>query len=285
MIRTLLRLGRISNLPTVWTNALAAIVLVGVASPVEMPVIAMIGAGLALSCFYIGGMFLNDAFDAEYDRAKRADRPIPNGEISVEAVFAIGGGLVVAGIGIAVYFGGLSALVALALAVAVFLYDWLHKKVSYGPVIMGATRFLSYCLAAAIGARMIDPAVLVPALGLFAYIIGLTYAAKQEEYDRIGAAWPLAILAVPVLLCLAKALATPAAIPFALLFLGVVGHAIWRLFRRAPGDVPVAVITMIAGISFFDATMIAGAGYFGLGLLAAAGFLLTMALQKVAKGT
>ncbi len=33
---------------------------------------------------------------------------------------------------------------------------------------------------------------------LWAYLIGLTYAAKEEALNRIGHAWPLAFLAVPV---------------------------------------------------------------------------------------
>ena len=67
----------------------------------------------------------------------------------------------------------------------------------------GATRFLSYVLAA-LAAATLTSAALWGALGLFAYIIGLTYAAKQEAYDRIGAAWPLAVLAAPLALNVSK---------------------------------------------------------------------------------
>lgn len=285
MIGTFLRLGRISNLPTVWTNALAGIVLVSLVNPVEAPVLAFIAAGLSLSFFYVGGMFLNDAFDAEYDKAKRADRPIPNGEISAQAVFAWGFGFLAIGISIASVFGILCTLVGVALAVAIVLYDWLHKKIAFGPVIMAVTRLLSYVLAAMMAAQTVDMAVFVPALGLFAYIVGLTYAAKQEEYDRIGAVWPLVVLAVPVVLCIQAGVATPTVLPFTALFLAVVAHALWRLFRRKAGDVPIAVITMIAGISLYDAVMIAAIGALGLGALAVGGFALTLLLQKAAKGT
>ena len=54
-----LRLGRISNLPTVWTNVLAGALLAGGGlADVRVPLLM-----LALSMFYLGGMFLNDAFD------------------------------------------------------------------------------------------------------------------------------------------------------------------------------------------------------------------------------
>jgi len=285
MIKTFLRLGRISNLPTVWTNALAAIVLVGVLQPVEAPVLSFLAAGVALSFFYVGGMYLNDAFDAEYDKAKRADRPIPNGEISVRSVFTWGFSFQGVGLAIATTFGDLSAVVAVALSVAVILYDWLHKKVSFGPVIMAATRFLSYTLAATMAAGTMDGTVLLPAIGLFAYVVGLTYAAKQEEYDTIGSAWPLAVLALPVVLVIGVVVSTPVLLPFMLLFAAMLAHALWRLFRRQPGDVPIAVISMIAGISLYDAVFIASSGQIILGIICASCFLLTLLLQRVARGT
>lgn len=285
MIGIFLRLGRISNLPTVWTNALAAIVLIGIVQPVASPVPSFLAAGVALSFFYIGGMFLNDAFDANYDRVKRADRPIPNGEITAGTVFAWGFGFLAVGLFIASFFGAFSFGVALALSLAVILYDWLHKKISFGPIIMAATRFLSYVLAAAMAAGHIDSIVLMPAIGLFAYIVGLTYAAKQEEYDTIGAAWPLVVLAIPVFLCLWVTLAEPAAIPFVILFLGMLAHALWRLFRRHPGDVPIAVISMIAGISVYDAVFIASQSQLPIAVIAVFGFGSTLYLQRVAKGT
>jgi 4-hydroxybenzoate polyprenyltransferase len=76
--RTVLRLGRVSNLPTVWTNALAGAVLAAGVSFAAWPVVT---AALALSLFYVGGMWLNDGFDAEVDARERPERPIPAGEI------------------------------------------------------------------------------------------------------------------------------------------------------------------------------------------------------------
>ncbi len=55
---TALRLGRVSNLPTVWTNVLAGAVLSG-APLAPVRVLALM---LGLSTFYIAGMYLNDAF-------------------------------------------------------------------------------------------------------------------------------------------------------------------------------------------------------------------------------
>lgn len=276
-----LRLGRVSNIPTVWTNALAGAVLASGGAPEVWPVIM---SGLALTCFYEGGMWLNDAFDAEIDAAERANRPIPNGEVTVRTVFIGGWALMVAGVLISALISPTCGVVGLALTAAIVLYDWLHKRTVLSPVIMGATRFLSYCLAA-VAAATLTSGALWGALGLFAYIIGLTYAAKQEAYDRIGAAWPLAVLVAPLLYALSVGLAEPSALIFFAGLAGVVAFALHRLFRRAPGDVPKAVVTMIAGISLYDATLIAGTGALGLAVLAGCGFLLTLALQKVASGT
>ena len=71
-LRTLLILGRVSNLPTVWSNCLAGWWLGGGGNTGKLP---FLFAGTTL--LYIGGMYLNDAFDVEFDRQHRKERPIP----------------------------------------------------------------------------------------------------------------------------------------------------------------------------------------------------------------
>jgi len=65
--RTVLVLGRGSNLPTVWSNCLAAWLLGG-GGPAKY--FAQLLAGTTL--LYTGGMFLNDAVDADFDRRNHA---------------------------------------------------------------------------------------------------------------------------------------------------------------------------------------------------------------------
>ena len=88
-----LRLGRVSNLPTVWTNVLAGIVLAG-ADPASALVIPVL---LGASLLYVGGMYLNDAFDAEIDARHRSSRPIPAGLVQRQTVFQAGFGMLAAG--------------------------------------------------------------------------------------------------------------------------------------------------------------------------------------------
>jgi hypothetical protein len=55
--------------------------------------------------------------------------------------------------------------------------------------------------------------------------------------------------------------------------------------RRGPGDVPRAVMTLIAAISALDALLIAGQGRLGIAFAALAGGALTLALQRFVRGT
>jgi 4-hydroxybenzoate polyprenyltransferase len=283
-LNVFLRLGRVSNLPTVWSNAIAGAVLCGAPLSGLAGFGAVLLSALALSLFYVGGMWLNDAFDAQIDAQERATRPIPLGQIGRNTVFAGGGGMLALGVLLAWTQGPWALGAGVALAAAVVAYDWLHKRTVFSPVIMGTTRFFCYMLpAAALGAFSWPLAL--GALGLFAYVNGLTYAAKQEAYDRLDTAWPLGVLAMPLFYALVTSGGVPLALVLWLSLSGVVAYALWRLFRRRPGDVPKAVVTLIAGISLYDAALIAATGAWALALVAAACFGATLWLQRVAPGT
>src|SRR5258706_9705876 len=83
-LHTLLVLGRVSNLPTVWSNCLAGWWLSGGGNYWKLPLLL-----LGMSALYTGGMFLNDAFDADFDRQRRPSRPIPSGKITPEIVWRL----------------------------------------------------------------------------------------------------------------------------------------------------------------------------------------------------
>ena len=275
----MLRLGRVSNLPTVWTNALAGAVLTG-----HVSAIPVVTAASALSLLYIGGMWLNDAFDAEIDKRERPDRPIPSGVAARKTVFFVGFAMLLGGVVLTFALGQGAGICGMALAGTVIVYDWLHKRTALSPVIMGVARFLAYCLGA-LSVGSVSEQALFGAVGLFAYIVGLTYAAKQEAYDQLGRIWPLTILAVPILIVLWLGWREPVTHVAGLPLIAVVVYALRRLFRRAKGDVPHAVVTMIAGIALYDATLIAAVAPLPLVVLAAGCFVLTLLLQRVAPGT
>src|SRR5258708_3331902 len=89
-------------------------------------------------------------------------------------------------------------LAGIALAIAITFYNWHHKDNPLSPLVMGVCRLLVYIAAAYAVASVLPRPVLVAAIVLLCYLIGLTYTAKQEHLDRLGAVWPLAFLAVPV---------------------------------------------------------------------------------------
>ena len=86
LIAILLRLGRVSNLPTVWTNVLAGLVLAGGDWYEWRTFVTLV----AMSLFYVGGMYLNDYFDRSIDARERPGRPLPAAHISPHMVAVIG---------------------------------------------------------------------------------------------------------------------------------------------------------------------------------------------------
>jgi 4-hydroxybenzoate polyprenyltransferase len=181
-LRTYLTLGRISNLPTVWSNTLAGAVLAGEARGPS----AILACALACSIFYTGGMFLNDAFDRAHDAREQPFRPIPAGKISAAAVFVLGfaqlalGALLVGLVGAHRHTLLPSLLGSAALALSIVVYDLWHKQNPLSPVLMGLCRAFVY-ITAALALRGSAPGyVLVGAFALFAYLNVLTAIAKRR---------------------------------------------------------------------------------------------------------
>lgn len=282
-LNTLLRLGRISNIPTVWTNVVAGVVIAG--ATLHVPDVILIAA--AMSAFYLGGMYLNDYFDREIDARERPGRPIHAGQISAGAVSTIGFGLLAVGVLLLAPFGLPAVGWGVLLAAAVVLYDLWHKGNTFGPVIMGLCRALVYLGAGAAISGGVSTALVIGACALACHVVGLTYAAKQENLNQIGRLWPLVILAVPMLIALPAITGSwPVAGSFLLLAAADV-VAVRLLARRAtPDAVPRAVSGLIAAICLVDALAVALAGGpVSLVVACALGYPLTWLFQKSIPGT
>jgi 4-hydroxybenzoate polyprenyltransferase len=280
---TLLRLGRISNLPTVWTNVVAGAVIAGDAtSPSKIALIA-----LAMSAMYVGGMYLNDFFDRAIDARERPTRPIVAGEISAGAVSAIGFALLAVGIALMTPFGLAAIVWSAALAGVIVLYNVWHKGNALGPTIMGLCRALVYLGA---GAAMTDHVSLALTIGAFvlaAHTAGITYAARQESLDTVGRLWPMLLLAAPLLAALPAMANGRIVLPaFALLLVADAMAVRLLATRPVPGSVPRAVSVLIAAISLVDALAVAWAGGdLSLVLTCAVGYPLTRLFQASIPGT
>lgn len=282
-----MRLGRVSNLPTVWTNALAGVALAG-ASPWQW---AIVPVALGLSLAYLGGMYLNDAFDRGIDACERPSRPIPSGAIDANTVFALGFGLLLAAVAVlAAAARGFdtppdgAVLAGLALGGAIISYNWNHKGNRFSPLSMAACRLLAYVVAGLAATATVPGPLLAAGAVSLCYLIGLTYIAKREMLGRLGSLWPLLFLAAP--LVYGGLMAGGATGLFVLAALaGLIGVALWLLRRRQSGDIPRAVVSLIAGISLVDALFLAVAGWPGAAVLALGCFATTLVLQRWISGT
>lgn len=273
--RTALKLGRVSNLPTVWSNVIAGCALAGGA-----PLNLVVTIALAVSAMYVAGMFLNDAFDRNIDARERPDRPIPAGEVSPDAVIVGGASLLIGGmVALAAVSNG-AGVAALALAGAILLYNWHHKGNPAAPFVMGLCRGLVYVAAALAIVPDLPPAVLVPAVALLAYVAGLTYTARQESLDKVANLWPLPLLAAPAAVVLAG---TDYSLPVVIALVALAACAVrvgQLLVRRAAGDVSRAVGLLIAAISLNDALFATTTGVTYAPFACLACFALTLVLQR-----
>ena len=261
LLRTVLVLGRTSNLPTVWTNVLAGWFLAGGAWSGQIAWLI-----LGVSALYLGGMTLNDAFDVKWDRKHAPERPVPSGAISERGVWGLGVFWMVIGVGAVTFFthaglGWLAGLVA-----AILLYDWSHKKWAGAMWVMGACRTLVYLLAGSsvTGEASTLAAVATMGIGLGFYVAAITLLARGERNKmqrRSTGILPFLLLLAPLLLvaldfALREKLKYQAPVfPLVIVACGVV-FAAWciRLGRRRLAEnIGSGVTTLLAGICVVDA--------------------------------
>lgn len=280
--RTLLILGRVSNLPTVWSNCLAGWWLGGGGNFWKLPFLF-----LGASALYTGGMFLNDAFDAEFDRQRRPERPVPTGKISLQLVWRGGFGLLAAGILLLLFCGKIAAVAAIILALFILLYDATHKLITASPWLMGACRFWVYVIAGAAGANGLTGWPIFCGAALALYVVGLSYVARRESYRAPIPYWALLSLAAPIVLAMAM---NSGGFRLRAVWIALV-LGLWLARCARPvflgGDVNVGrlVSNLLAGIVFVDWLAVAPQCPRWLGIVFIALFGLTKWLQKFVPAT
>ena len=288
-LRVVLTLSRISLLPTVWSNTMAGVALAG-GSWRDFRIAPLL---ICLSLFYVGGMWLNDAFDHGFDERTRPERPIPSGAIRAGLVFAWGfamigiGWLGLAGMGLWLPGGPMwiPALSGSALAGSIVAYDAWHKGNPLGPVWMGCCRMLVVLTAALSITGVASGSVVRGAIALLAYIIGLTYCAKTHHFNRVETIWPLGFLVLPILLggtFISRAPLT--LVPLTVFTVWMV----WSLLALVQGSEAartLGVMRLLAGISLLDAVLIASTRQPILFIFSVMSFFLTLRLQRWIPGT
>ena len=184
---TLLTWLQLMRLPTVFTalsNILCGFLITNRLAPTELLQQCELWLLLCSSAgLYLGGMVLNDVFDAALDAIERPERPIPSGRISRRAAAIFGSLLLLIGVGSAAAVSPGSLLIAGLIAPAVLLYDGYLKSTVAAPIGMGTCRFLNLMLGASASttlASVWQPTPLTVAAALGIYIIGVTFFARNE---------------------------------------------------------------------------------------------------------
>ncbi|MDB3939561.1 UbiA family prenyltransferase [Verrucomicrobiales bacterium] len=288
-LRTLLILGRVSNLPTVWTNVAVGWFLCGGGWTAEL---GWIVAGISL--LYVGGMTMNDAFDAKWDQENAPERPIPAGQISHRATWAVYLAETVAGIAILSRLTSVNELLIGGLILSITLYNILHKHWKGSVILMGLCRAFVYISAGSAVATQtssleVATILFVVAGAVVLYIAGITLAARNEHLDSpVGNSFLNRILLMlPVLFPLLGFRTVPTnPLYIGVTAVGVIGAWAWIvLSRKALAEkIPRGIAFLIAGIAFYDAAILAFADW-RAAFAALACFALTLGLQRVVPAT
>jgi hypothetical protein len=279
-LAVLLALGRVSNLPTVWSNCLAAWLLGGGGAWERF---AFLCAGATL--LYLGGMFLNDAFDVGFDRQYRPERPIPSGQISERAVWILARVFILAGWLLVLPLGRVAAGFTSVLLASIVFYDAVHKRTGLAPLLMSVCRFVLYLTAAATSQRGAGMETLWRALALGGYVLGLSYLARNESKPGAVVRWPIGLLFAPIAVALAATAGGTLAIWA--VAAGQIAWVSWCLLgKAAPARCRLSggVAGLLAGIVVVDWLAVSGQVP-TMGVVFAGLFLLALLLQRAAPAT
>jgi 4-hydroxybenzoate polyprenyltransferase len=240
-------------------------------------------------------MFLNDYFDADWDRQHRPERPVARGEVTRGTVGAWALGLFCAGLTLLTAYCWLvlgrlqSVLVALGLIAAIGIYNRWHKGYALAPVVMGACRAGTYLLGAACVTPQPDAALTWAALASFVFVVGLTHLARFETGTRVERLWLAASLFAPACVALWLLWTTPGA-AFGAAALLLVAQASWigraiRDVKRGGPAIGKAIASLIAALALVDAAFLAAVGCRLGAASAVAAFALTLLAQRRIRGT
>lgn len=275
-MRALLVLARVSNLPTVWSNCLAAWLLAG---GTDWRQFGLLCLGAAL--LYTGGMFLNDAVDQDFDRKYRPERPIVSGQISARVVWVLALSWLGAGWAVFLWLGRASALFSSLLVVAIVVYDLIHKRTSLAPLLMATCRFLLYVVAGAVASHFLTRLILVPAAALATYVVGLSYLARGESRGPFRPAWSGVLLFAPVAISLFSN-GTSGVVWISVLLASWILWCLWPVKAAILMRIPKGVAGLLAGIALVD-WLAAGEYRYSVPFLGL--FVLALLLQRIAPAT
>ncbi len=204
-LRDLLAAGRISNLPTVWSNVFCGFLVTAHHLKLEINSIdwkRLVIGGLTGSFLYIAGCFYNDYHDQAWDASHKAERALPSGRLSPSILlFLI---IISTALGIAGSYilGSTAVLTTVLLLFFIWIYTLTHKKTIWGILPMGLCRACLYFLGFACvndlpvntppkelysflnnnGLLSVAPI----GIGILLYIAGITAVARNEAKNTLS---------------------------------------------------------------------------------------------------
>ena len=275
--RTALRLSRAADLPVVAIGALTAAAL---ATP-EVPPMRTALACLALCAMYAAGGWLDDAFDRDLDRERRPARPIPSGEAAAGLVFDGGFALLLFGVlllvstAIGVHAGWRPILAIVALA-SLVVFRAAASEHPAAPALLGACRVGVYAIPMLLVAPRLPlrPEVLFAAGLAAVYMSGAAAAARQDQFEELGAMWPLALLGLPFLVI------RPDDTPTLAAYAALAAWLVRGLSLVRAGDHDRARAHLLAGAALLDALMLVAFGKHELAIAAAAACVLARGIDR-----
>jgi 4-hydroxybenzoate polyprenyltransferase len=175
------------------------------------------------------------------------------------------------------------AVAGVATSVAVVAYDRFHKGIAWSPVLMGLCRAGLYAMGAHAVSAAPPDAVTAAAFLLLLYVVGLTHIARFETASSVGRLWPAAFLFLPLVAAVATR-PSPAMLAVGALF------TVWTirgivLAARGGRQIGRGVVSLIAGMSLFDAMVALSMLHIEVGVTAVAAWALTLGLQRFVSGT
>ncbi len=263
MLRAYLELLRPANVATALGDVLAGFAIAGLAPRAALPWLLSSSA-----CLYAGGIVLNDVFDRELDRVERPERPIPSGRVSARAAAILGSALLLGGIVCAFQATRAAGAIAVAIVVAVLIYDSRGKRhAAIAPINMGVCRALNLLLGVAATPAALAwawPLALIP----LAYIGGITTLSRGEVHGGARGAATIALISLSLawVALVAVALRSGANALPALVLAAALGVRVMPAFWRAratpsPPLIRTAVRRGVLSLVILDAAL--GAAYAG----------------------
>lgn len=325
----ILATGRISNLPTVWCNVLVAFLLVQMAPVLwsdypefTFSIPLLIASCIAASLLYVGGCFLGDAVDVEFDRKHKPERPIPSGilnrlTIYSLAIFLITIGVVLPTAYLCIFTESLNLIALPAsflLTAAIVIYSLWHKRSPWiGLPFIGGCRFFlvlfgSYAAIATLpnlqevygclnprtkndavtvvcgnnGVRLIS---YIYALAVGIFTISFASVARSESSPK-PVTWRKSLVTMMLLLPLIAIAPLYSAFVSCAIFAALLIYYIWMItaFKQINTNKGKFVSMSLAGFCLLDACFAAAFGWQWL-LICLVLFALSLFLQKFAPAT